>query len=172
MKHLLMSLCIIYLLSACKDQQEQQSTAAQQSQEATLQQPLIAYEGLVWRVLTSLQAESDQLTVKEAIDSLINSSESLFLAMKTQLPECEASLLAMADYVSKMKATKAVQSTPMKHAPALPDFTEPRCYHTQQLLLNALAVFATAEQAAITEQDYHQAKLKMIDSIARIKQLN
>ncbi|MEZ7279195.1 hypothetical protein [Pseudoalteromonas sp. 68 DY56-GL68] len=172
MKHLLMSLCIIYLLSACKDQQEQQSTAAQQSQEATLQQPLIAYEGLVWRVLTSLQAESDQLTVKEAIDSLINSSESLFLAMKTQLPECEASLLVMADYVSKMKATKAAQSKPMELTPTLPDFTEPRCYHAQQLLLNSLAVFAIAEQAAITEQDYHQAKLKMIDSIARIKQLN
>ncbi|RZF91299.1 hypothetical protein EXT42_14450 [Pseudoalteromonas sp. CO302Y] len=169
MKHLLMSLCIIYLLSACKDQQEQQSTATQQSQEAIAQQSLTAYEGLAWKVLTSLQAESDQLMVKEAIDSLIHSSESLFLAMKTQLPECEASLLVMADYMSKMKATK---STPMELTPTLPDFTEPRCYHAQQLLLNSLAVFAIAEQAAMTEQDYHQAKLKMIDSIARIKQLN
>ena len=55
--------------------------------------------------------------------------------------------------------------------PELPEFAAPSCYHAQQLLLNPLAVYKLAQQADLAQSDYQNAKLKMTDSFARIKQL-
>ena len=55
--------------------------------------------------------------------------------------------------------------------PKLPEFSAPSCYHAQKLLLNPLAVYTLTQQADLAQSDYQHAKLKMIDSFARIKQI-
>ena len=95
MKHLMFSVFILLMLSACDDKPEPEQTDVQQIPEVTLQQQFDSYKGLT-AVVEALQ--NNQLLSNYKTLKLITSSTGLFLNLKTQLPECEASLQAMASY--------------------------------------------------------------------------
>ena len=176
MKHLMFSVFILLMLSACDEKPELEQTQMQQAPEVTLQQQFDNYQGLAWQVVGALQNQSAAQQLQDLTLKLITSSTGLFLNLKAELPECEASLQAMAD-TTEFKHQQSDDTEALKTiitinvAPELPEFAAPSCYHAQKLLLNPLAVYKLAQQAALTQSDYQNAKLKMTDSFARIKQL-
>ena len=175
MKHLMFSVFILLMLSACEDKPEPKQTEVQQTPEVTLQQQFDSYQGLAWQVVEALQNQSAAQQLQDLTFKLITSSTGLFLNLKAQLPECEASLQAMADateFQQQSDDADALQNEMTINVdPELPEFAAPSCYHAQQLLLNPLAVYKLAQQADLATSDYQNAKLKMTDSFARIKQL-
>lgn len=175
MKHLMFSVFILLMLSACEDKPEPKQTEVQQTPEVTLQQQFDSYQGLAWQVVEALQNQSAAQQLQDLTFKLITSSTGLFLNLKAQLPECEASLHALADateFQQQSDDADALQNEMTINVdPELPEFAAPSCYHAQQLLLNPLAVYKLAQQADLATSDYQNAKLKMTDSFARIKQL-
>ena len=175
MKHLMFSVFILLMLSACEDKPEPKQTEIQQTPEVTLQQQFDSYQGLAWQVVEALQNQSADQQLQDLTFKLITSSTGLFLNLKAQLPECEASLHALADateFQQQSDDADALQNEmTINVEPELPEFAAPSCYHAQQLLLNPLAVYKLAQQADLATSDYQNAKLKMTDSFARIKQL-
>jgi len=175
MKHLMFSVFILLMLSACDDKLESKQTEVQQIPEVTLQQQFDSYQGLAWQVVEALQNQSAAQQLQDLTFKLITSSTGLFLNLKAQLPECEASLQAMADateFQQQSDDADALQNEmTINVEPELPEFAAPSCYHAQKLLLNPLAVYKFAQQADLAQSDYQKAKLKMTDSFARIKQL-
>jgi hypothetical protein len=175
MKHLMFSVFILLMLSACEDKPEPKQTEVQQTPEVTLQQQFDSYQGLAWQVVEALQNQSAAQQLQDLTFKLITSSTGLFLNLKAQLPECEASLHALADateFQQQSDDADALQNEmTINVEPELPEFAAPSCYHAQQLLLNPLAVYKLAQQADLAQSDYQNAKLKMTDSFARIKQL-
>jgi|TARA_B100000700_G_C14981774_1_gene826770 hypothetical protein len=175
MKHLMFSVFILLMLSACEDKPEPKQTEVQQTPEVTLQQQFDSYQGLAWQVVEALQNQSAAQQLQDLTFKLITSSTGLFLNLKAQLPECEASLHALADateFQQQSDDADALQNEmTINVEPELPEFAAPSCYHAQQLLLNPLAVYKLAQQADLATSDYQNAKLKMTDSFARIKQL-
>ena len=175
MKHLMFSVFILLMLSACEDKPEPKQTEVQQTPEVTLQQQFDSYQGLAWQVVEALQNQSADQQLQDLTFKLITSSTGLFLNLKAQLPECEASLHALADateFQQQSDDADALQNEmTINVEPELPEFAAPSCYHAQQLLLNPLAVYKLAQQADLAQSDYQNAKLKMTDSFARIKQL-
>jgi len=175
MKHLMFSVFILLMLSACEDKPEPKQTEVQQTPEVTLQQQFNSYQGLAWQVVEALQNQSAAQQLQDLTFKLITSSTGLFLNLKAQLPECEASLHALADateFQQQSDDADALQNEMTINVdPELPEFAAPSCYHAQQLLLNPLAVYKLAQQADLAQSDYQNAKLKMTDSFARIKQL-
>ena len=175
MKHLMFSVFILLMLSACEDKPEPKQTEIQQTPEVTLQQQFDSYQGLAWQVVEALQNQSADQQLQDLTFKLITSSTGLFLNLKAQLPECEASLHALADateFQQQSDDADALQNEmTINVEPELPEFAAPSCYHAQQLLLNPLAVYKLAQQADLAQSDYQNAKLKMTDSFARIKQL-
>lgn len=176
MKHLMFSVLILLMLSACEDKPEPKQTDAQQTPEVTLQQQFDSYQGLAWRVVEALQNQSTAQQLQDLTLKLISSSTGLFLNLKAQLPECEASLQAMVDATEFQQQqsddTDALQNEMTVNVELeLPEFAAASCYHAQKLLLNPLAVYKLAQQADLAQSDYQNAKLKMTDSFARIKQL-
>ncbi|HAU03954.1 MAG TPA: hypothetical protein DCS78_03730, partial [Pseudoalteromonas shioyasakiensis] len=97
MKHLMFSVFVLLMLSACDDKPEPEQTDVQQIPEVTLQQQFDSYKGLAWQVVEALQNQSTAQQLQDLTLKLITSSTGLFLNLKAQLPECEASLQAMAD---------------------------------------------------------------------------
>ena len=176
MKHLMFSVFILLMLSACDDKPEPEQTEVQQIPEVTLQQQFDSYKGLAWQVVEALQNQSTAQQLQDLTLKLITSSTGLFLNLKAQLPECEASLQAMAD-ATEFQQQQSDDTEALKNVitinvePGLPEFAAPSCYHAQKLLLNPLAVYKFAKQADLAQSDYQKAKLKMTDSFARIKQL-
>ena len=176
MKHLMFSVFILLMLSACDDKPEPEQTEVQQIPEVTLQQQFDSYKGLAWQVVEALQNQSTAQQLQDLTLKLITSSTGLFLNLKAQLPECEASLQAMAD-ATEFQQQQSDDTEALKNVitinvePELPEFSAPSCYHAQKLLLNPLAVYKFAKQADLAQSDYQKAKLKMTDSFARIKQL-
>ena len=175
MKHLMFSVFILLMLSACDDKPEPEQTDVQQIPEVTLQQQFDSYKGLAWQVVEALQNQSTAQQLQELTFKLITSSTGLFLNLKAQLPECEASLQAMADateFQQQSDSADALQNVITINVELeLPEFAAASCYHAQKLLLNPLAVYKLAQQTDLAQSDYQNAKLKMIDSFARIKQL-
>ena len=175
MKHLMFSVFILLMLSACDDKLESKQTEMQQTPEVTLQQQFDSYQGLAWQVVEALQNQSTAQQLQELTFKLITSSTGLFLNLKAQLPECEASLQAMADateFQQQSDSADALQNVITINVELeLPEFAAASCYHAQKLLLNPLAVYKLAQQTDLAQSDYQNAKLKMIDSFARIKQL-
>ena len=175
MKHLMFSVFILLMLSACDDKLEPEQTEVQQTPEVTLQQQFDSYQGLAWQVVEALQNQSAAQQLQDLTFKLITSSTGLFLNLKAQLPECEASLHALADateFQQQSDDADALQNEmTINVEPELPEFAAPSCYHVQKLLLNPLAVYKLAQQADLATSDYQNAKLKMTDSFARIKQL-
>lgn len=175
MKHLMFSVFILLMLSACDDKPEPKQTEVQQIPEVTLEQQFDNYQGLAWQVVEALQNQSTTQQLQDLTLKLITSSTGLFLNLKAQLPECEASLHALADateFQQQSDDADALQNEMTINVdPELPEFAAPSCYHAQQLLLNPLAVYKLAQQADLATSDYQNAKLKMTDSFARIKQL-
>ncbi len=176
MKHLMFSVLILLMLSACEDKPEPKQTDVQQTPEVTLEQQFDSYQGLAWRVVEALQNQSTAQQLQDLTLKLISSSTGLFLNLKAQLPECEASLQAMVDATEFQQQqsddTDALQNEMTVNVELeLPEFAAASCYHAQKLLLNPLAVYKLAQQADLAQSDYQNAKLKMTDSFARIKQL-
>jgi len=176
MKHLMFSVFILLMLSACDDKPEPEQTEVQQIPEVTLEQQFDNYQGLAWQVVEALQNQSTTQQLQDLTLKLITSSTGLFLNLKAQLPECEASLHALAD-ATEFQQPQSNDTDALKNEiiinlePNLPEFAAASCYHAQQLLLNPLAVYSLAQQADLAQSDYQKAKLKMTDSFARIKQL-
>jgi len=153
MKYLISNVFIIFLLLGCKEQQvAKQAESAPKPPTITPEQQLGEYQSLAWQVVTALQG--------------------LFLAFNQVFPECKQTLDAITEYVESTPLTAiSSDNEPLNLQPELPDFTGPNCYHIQQLLLNPLAVLAMTTQQQMNHVDIEQAELKMIDSLARIKQL-
>ncbi|WP_217875150.1 hypothetical protein [Pseudoalteromonas shioyasakiensis] len=176
MKHLMFSVFILLMLSACGNKSEQEQAQEQQTPEVTLEQQFDSYQGLAWQVVEALQNQSTAQQLQDLTLKLISSSTGLFLNLKAQLPECEASLQAMAD-ATEFQQQQSDDTEALKNVitinvePELPEFAAPSCYHAQKLLLNPLAVYKFAQQADLAQSDYQKANLKMTDSFARIKQL-
>ena len=176
MKHLMFSVFILLILSACGKEAEPEQTEIQQSPEVTLGQQFDSYQGLAWQVVEALQNQSTAQQLQDLTLKLISSSTGLFLNLKAQLPECEASLQAMAN-ATEFQQQQSDDTEALKNEitinlePELPEFAAASCYHAQQLLLNPLAIYKLAQQTSLAQDDYQSAKLKMIDSFARIKQL-
>ena len=176
MKHLMFSVFILLMLSACDEKPELEQTQMQQAPEVTLQQQFDNYQGLAWQVVEALQNQSAAQQLQDLTLKLISSSTGLFLNLKAELPECEASLQAIAD-ATEFQQQQSDDTEALKNVitinvePELPEFAAPSCYHVQKLLLNPLAVYKFAQQADLAQSDYQNAKLKMTDSFARIKQL-
>ncbi len=173
MKYLISNVFIIFLLLGCKEQQvAKQAESAPKPPTITPEQQLGEYQSLAWQVVTALQGQSDTQQVKSMLLSLVHSSQGLFLAFNQVFPECKQTLDAITEYVESTPLTAiSSDNEPLNLQPELPDFTGPNCYHIQQLLLNPLAVLAMTTQQQMNHVDIEQAELKMIDSLARIKQL-
>jgi hypothetical protein len=170
-KKLMLSACSLCLLVACTEEPSPQQPESSNT-SGDVRQQLDVYQNLAWHVVSLLQSQSTPTQISDSVTTLIGSSKQLFVNLKEQLPECEESLNVMAQIAMiKQQHIEIENGGSQEELPKLPEFSAPSCYHAQKLLLNPLAVYTLTQQADLAQSDYQHAKLKMIDSFARIKQI-